>query len=273
MTIESIQAIIIKKEIPTDGHSPLLIVGSDFRKYIAKNNKGHEPPVTLINETLAAFFLKNWDLPVPDFKMIYFNNKLLKSKDLSINHKPYFYENPAFGSAYVETAIELNDYVFSSKKAFYKRIINPAEFFRIALFDIWIENDDRKPSNYNLLFSFEQGKYRIIPIDHAFIFSTLAHRDLNASEFFPVDNEHLLVSDFGRFMKKYKDIDEAFLEKEKHYFYFCVNKCRQLFDDYIVQLQTFINIPDESVAKIKEFLFDKERNKKVFNEFIYRLNQ
>ncbi len=273
MTIESIKAIVIKKEIHTDGHSPLLIVGSDFRKYIAKNSKGHDPPLTLINEALAAFFLRNWNLPVPDFKMVYFNNKLLKSKELTINHKPYFYESFAFGSSYIEPVIELNDFVFYSKKTFYNKIINPIEFFRIALFDIWIENDDRKPSNYNLLLSSENDKYRIIPIDHAFIFSTLKYEDLNASEFYPIANEHLLVSEFGRLLKKYTNIDKAFIKNEKHYYYFCVNKCKQLFDNYIVQLQTFTNIPDESVANIKEFLFDRERTKKVFNEFIYRLNQ
>lgn len=250
-----------------------MVVGHDFKKYIAKNSKGQEPPLTLINETLANFLLNNWSLPVPGFTFIEISRELLNSEELSQYHKHIYYDIPAFGSAYLEPFIDLNDFVFPLGKVFYNKIHNPIDFFRITLFDTWIENDDRKPTNYNLIFSVSNDKFTIVPIDHAYVFSTLNYIDLNPDEFFPSANEHLLVSDFVSMMKKHTKIDEAFIRNEKQYFYLCINKCEQSIDDFFTHLHNFTKISDESVSKIKEFLFNNNRNKKVFDEYIYRLKQ
>ncbi len=70
MEIQHIQATAIIKELQTEGHSPLLIVGNDFKMYVAKNDKGKQPPFSLINEILSAVFLKIWKLQPPPFKLV-----------------------------------------------------------------------------------------------------------------------------------------------------------------------------------------------------------
>jgi hypothetical protein len=54
--IEGIHTNSIFKELPTEGHSPLLVLGSDFEMYVAKNDKGKEPPFALINEFISSYF-------------------------------------------------------------------------------------------------------------------------------------------------------------------------------------------------------------------------
>lgn len=56
MIIEGIHTNSIFKELPTEGHSPLLVLGSDFEMYVAKNDKGKEPPFALINEFISSYF-------------------------------------------------------------------------------------------------------------------------------------------------------------------------------------------------------------------------
>jgi hypothetical protein len=273
MSINNVQASVIIKEIPTDGHSPLLIIGSDYKKYVAKNGKGQNPPITVINECLANHLLKCWDLPAPEFSLVHFSKELIQANELSKFHRPGVYDELAFGSAYLENVTDVNDFSFAKRKSTFNKFNNPLDFFRIALFDTWIENDDRRPTNYNLLFQSVDNLFNIIPIDHAFIFSTLNYDDLNPDNFWPSSNEHLLVSELAYLFKKYIRINDDLIRNEKQYFYFCVDKCEKTVDNFIAELAHFIEFSEESRIKIRRFLFNKERNKKVFDEYVYRLKQ
>ncbi len=133
-----------------------------------------------------------------------------------------------------------------------------------------IEYDDIKPTNYNLLL-LQTNKYKVIPIDHSFIFESLSYNYLNPNEFYPKDNDHLLVSELGIFIKKQFEINERFIQEEKNYFYNCIDACQKNFSVFIINLQIHYPLNDEDVENIYNFLFHKERNEKVFEEYIYRL--
>lgn len=273
MEIKTINASIIIKEIPTEGHSPLLIVGNDFMKYVAKNGKGHIPPITVINECLSNYILQCWNVVIPDYALVKFNKSLIQENALSSYHRLRYYEELSFGSVNLENVIDVNDFSFSDRKTAYNKFLNPMDFFHISLFDTWVENDDRKPSNYNLLLQAVNNKFKIIPIDHSFIFSTLNYPDLDPESFSPIDNEHLLVSELGYLIKNFTCTDDEFLEKEKQYFYLCVDNCRKTFLTFFDELSKYFIIDHRYVIKIEEFLFNEERNIKVFEEYIYRLRQ
>jgi len=274
MALDLIEANSIIKEFPTDGHSPLLVIGSDYELYIAKNDKGKEPPYSLINECIAYFCFNNWNISCPNIKLINIVNELLINQDnLSNNHKLHYYNIPCFGSKYIKNSIDINALIVTKKIKAYNKLNNPLELFHITLFDTWVENDDRKPSNYNLILAPFENKFNIIPIDNAFIFSTLSYKYLN-SDFVSVSvNDHLLVSDLGRLIKKNTTIDEDFINKQKEYFYLCIEKCNRNFDNFINQITDYYSIDPFSISNLKKFLFDEERNKKVFEEYIFRLNQ
>jgi hypothetical protein len=82
-----------------------------------------------------------------------------------------------------------------------------------------------------------------------------------------------LVSELAYLFKKNTQINDDFISQEKQYFYFCVQKCAETVDNFIAELINFIDLSNENVSKIKDFLFHKERNKKVFEEYIFRLKQ
>jgi hypothetical protein len=134
MKINNIQASVIIKEIETDGHSPLLIIGSDFKKYVAKNGKGHKPPVTIINECLANHLLNCWQIPSPGFALVRFNQDLIRAGNYSAMHRPWFYESLAFGSEYLENVIEVNEFSFTQSKRTFNRFLNPRDFFSYSPF-------------------------------------------------------------------------------------------------------------------------------------------
>lgn len=274
MTINKLQhihATSIRQEIKTSGHSPLLVTGSDFELYVAKNDKGQESSIHLINEIFAKYFLGLWNLPSPDCSLITIDKELIKSESLSDNHKLHFYNKPTFGSKWVENALDLNDFGISHDLKTFNQYLNPLEFLRIALFDEWLENDDRKPSNYNLILESQSKKYRILPIDHAFIFSTMNHKDLNPNLYIPKGNDHLLVSELGNLIKSKTLIDQQLINREEEYFYICLEKCEKHFNSIIDEITPYYPISSENVGFVKSFIFDSVRNKKVFQEHIYRL--
>ncbi|MGY0391950.1 HipA family kinase [Bizionia sp. KMM 8389] len=274
MDLNRIHTNTIIKELPTEGHSPLLVVGNDYQMYVAKNDKGQQPPHSLINECFASFCLNHWNILTPEIKIIDVANELIVSQDdLSLNHRSHYYNTPCFGSKFIESSIDVNALLVTDKKKAFNKLNNPLDVFHITLFDTWVENDDRKPTNYNLILEPFNKKFNIIPIDNAFIFSTMSYQYLNPDYVSVSVNDHLLVSDLGYLVKKNIAVTNNFINNERDYFYLCIERCRKNFDDFINQVRSIYTIDDDSVLSLKDFLFNDERNNKVFNEYVFRLNQ
>jgi hypothetical protein len=275
LIIETIHTNAILKELPTEGHSPLLVLSSDFEMYVAKNDKGKEPPIALLNECFATYCLSQWQISAPEMKLITVSKELLSThSNLSKNHRLHYYDIPCFGSKFVDNPVDINALILTDKKKAYSKIRNPMDVFHITLFDTWVENDDRKPTNYNLILEPRRNKFIVLPIDNAFIFSTMSYKDLNPDYGVAVSaNDHLLVSELGYLIKKHTVIDADFIKNEREYFYLCIERCKQGFDDFMNQIRKHYTVDSESIKKLKSFLFHKERNNKVFEEYVFRLNQ
>nr|AOE09705.1 hypothetical protein [uncultured bacterium] len=275
MIIDRIHTNTILKELPTEGHSPLLVMGSDYEMYVAKNDKGKEPPFALINEYFAAYTLSRWNIASPNVKLIDISRDLIRAEDgLSNYHRPHYYNIPCFGSKFIKNAVDVNALLVTSDRKTYNKILNPIDIFHITLFDTWVENDDRKPTNYNLLLEPNNSKFRVLPIDNAFIFSTMSYQDLDPQYGASVSvNDHLLISELGCLVKTYVTINDDFINNERDYFYLCLQRSEQGFDDFMNQVAGFFTIDDDYILNLKSFLFNEERNIKVFEEYVYRLKQ
>lgn len=269
--LQHVHATSIRREIKTFGHSPLLVTGSDFELYVAKNDKGQKTSIHLINEIIATYFLNLWNLPTPDCRLITFDKTLIINETLSDYHKLHYYDKLSFGSKWVKNSLDLNDFSVTHDLKKFNQYLNPLEFLRIALFDEWIENDDRKPTNYNLILQPESKKYRIIPIDHAFTFSTMNYVDLDPLLYVPKGNDHLLISELGNLIKDKTLIDQQLIKTEEEYFYICLEKCEKHFNSIIDEITPYYPLSIEDVNSLRCFIFDSTRNKKVFQEHVYRL--
>lgn len=209
--IKHINAISFREELLTSGNSPIKVIGSDFNMYVVKNSKGNVPATDIINEVLAHYFLKLWDIPTPEIAIVSIDSAHLLEEYRQQFHKERFYKNEVFGSRWLNNAVDSNRFFEINDKRTYSKFNNPEIIFKIGLFDIWVENDDRKPSNQNLLFETIIGKQNIIPIDYSYIFGTQNYEELNPASFAPMYNENIFVSSLALSLKQYRKKNKKWL--------------------------------------------------------------
>ncbi len=264
------EAIVLLEEIPTDGNSPIKVITDDYECYVAKNSKNKTPSTDIINEVICSCFLKLWDIPVPDFAFVKIQPQKIRNQ-YSSSHKPNYYIKPVFGSKWLNKAVDINLILADSNKKGLNLVSNPLDLFKIGLFDIWIENDDRKNTNYNLLLNPIDELLEITAIDHSFVFSTMNYKDLNPSLFCPIENDNLLVSEFAKVLKKYKTSNRTNCTNDYKNFYICVQKCEKHFLEIIEQIPVEWGFTEEHSICLRNFLFNKIRNKEVFYDYIRKV--
>ncbi|MEM7574569.1 MAG: HipA family kinase [Bacteroidota bacterium] len=164
-TIETLQ----KENVYPTGETPIKLRANDRAYYVTKPMRGPSD-IGVVRELLAASFLKIWGLPVPDFAII-------NVKPEHIPQSPFLHsrlqvehlKRPAFGSRYNEQADHASRLMqFASDYQVNLSNIS-GELLSIALFDMWLQNDDRNENNLNLLYSHPPNP-RFIPIDHGSLF-------------------------------------------------------------------------------------------------------
>lgn len=150
----------------TTGSNPVKVLCEDFQEYVCKYSRSN-PSSGLFNEYLAAAFLKTWNLQVPDFELINIQRIHIPEEFRSSTVQPHFFQKPTFGSRYVEHAKEIDSSIVAieNDKKIIKKILNKQDLLSIALFDLWMGNEDRSHNNYNLLLS-TSTNYTFMPIDH-----------------------------------------------------------------------------------------------------------
>ena len=261
------KAISIIKEIPTEGHSPLLVLADDYKKYIVKTTRGRLPDYYLINEFLCHQLLNYWEIPTPEIVAISIDKTILPD-NLSHFNKASYFDNICFGSKFHDDAYELNEFVSLQRRKDLSAITNSEVLFLIALFDIWVENDDRKPTNNNILLS---SKKEIIAIDHAFVFSSISYMDLKPEYVSSSYNDSILHSPIGLSLIKNTKVNEGWLSEIKQKFYLCIKNCKDNYNEIYQTIPPELEFSQNLSNKIFDFLFNDDRNEQVFTEFISRL--
>lgn len=270
-TLKYYNAATFIEEIETDGHHPLLIIADNFEVYYIKNTKDKEPAIEIINEFISHYLLKIWNINTPDIAAINVDTKILPDK-LSNFHKSYFYRNLCFGSKKINNSIEMNNFIEINSKINFNKFQNPEDLLKLSLFDIWIENDDRKPSNPNVLFDFNESKIKIVAIDNAFTFATMNYSDISGIKGVVQSyNDNILYSDFARNILKYITKQNIFIDNINKYFYLCIEKSKDNFKEIVKNIPGSLGFTAKLQNYLFAFLFNKERNKKVLIDFYSRL--
>ncbi len=177
MNTALLHTVSLLKECRTDGHAPMKFMCNDGNIYYCKyriNAKPEREIDCLFYEWIAVALLHNLNIPVPNARFIAVTDGSFDRKDLSRNSA---YCKPGvvcFGSQELDGALELFDWMNTEGEI---KLVNAADFVKIALFDLWVENTDRgKPlmdggHNYNLLLTGMPGRQaKVYAFDHAFIF-------------------------------------------------------------------------------------------------------
>jgi hypothetical protein len=159
--LSSISAI--SRIIPTDGSRPVVILAEDLEEYACK----YDSSTKLINEYLGHQFLKLWGLLTFPAAFIQIKREHIPTRFLGGRIQVNMFEKPSFGLRYDNDAGEINEALLGLRGDSYElgKFTNRYDLMNIALFDLWLANDDRN-HNYNLL---TRGT-NFVPIDHSNIF-------------------------------------------------------------------------------------------------------
>lgn len=238
--------------------------------YLAKNSRAKRPATDIINEVLCYHFLTLWNIPVPPIAIIHIDPEDLPA-GYSNNHKKQYYNIPVFGSKWLKEAVDSNRFFQAAGKSDIKNFNNPMDIFKIGLFDIWIENEDRRPGHQNLLFQPVDSRQTITAIDHCFSFSTMNYSDLRADNFCPIANENILVSELAQSLIPYKNQTQNPIERDREYFYFCISRCKEFYPHIVKSIPGEWGFTGTDASFVFQFLFDDRRNKQVFEDYISKV--
>ena len=226
------------------------------------------PASYLINEVIVHYFLKVWNINTPDIALVNMPKETL-FRDWGRIHKKSYYHRLAFGSKEVSEAFDLSEIATINGKTDFRKYSQPTMLGRIGLFDMWIENEDRPPDLKNLMLFEKEDRFHFLAIDNTMAFRTGAYGTLAEPQFYATENNYCLQSAFFKVFKRYvKALNKNWAIAEEENFYLCVNNCKQCFSEIARYLPAEWGYSPEIQQTILMFLFNEQRNKQVFNEYI-----
>lgn len=173
------------------------VLCSDVNEYVCKYSRNN-PASGLFNEYLAAEFLRIWGLKVPDFSVVNIKAEHIPGEIVGTTIQPRFFLSPCFGSRHNDFGKEIDPSigVIRDDAKIIKKIKNKEDLLSIALFDLWMANEDRNHNNYNLLLNTDP-EYHFVPIDHEKCFNS---NSLNAQRALVMltEDETLLNTDLTK---------------------------------------------------------------------------
>lgn len=219
----SIQEII--KIYETGGSHPLLVTCDDLQDWVCKYDRA---TLNLFNEFLAYRFGQLWELRMPEIAQITIHEQHIPTHQ---RHRlqPHLFQKKCFGSKFLENTelIDLTTLASFRNPNFRKRIANKADFLKIALFDLWLANEDRHYNNFNMLLEFDNNRiYFICPIDHVMLFNS-AHLDYE-----PVlltDDESIINTPLAQALFSTDKRLMEYVEDIMDNFYLCTHECEVQF--------------------------------------------
>lgn len=257
------KVILIESQYRTDGHAPYKVVVDDYSFYVLKLPKTQADIISIQKEVVCHALLNEWKISTPRFSWLQIPEELIEEELKKGKILPYH-----FGSSFIENSIDLSNLFAFDKKVNRREIENLEDLFLIALFDIWVQNDDRKPSNNNLLVSPLGTALQLVAIDHAYTFSSMNFKDLNPEygDGFSF-NDSILFSPAGKALVRQTKVDVAWFITLQEKFYLCVAQCKIKFTEISQLFPSEIQIDKTNEEALGHFLFSEDRNKLVFQLF------
>lgn len=214
------------KKFPTAGSHPLLVTCNDLEDWVCKYDRDSRH---LFNELLASEFAKTWGICNPEVAFIQ-----MKREHVPLKIYPQIpdklIDRECFGSYFLENTLEINnsDISFFNKKSFIDKLKKKDDFLKIALFDIWLANEDRNQNNYNLLlYTSPEKEYFFCAIDHVNIFNSM-HLEYDIVEL--TEDDTIINSDLAKILFEKKSKLVEIVDKLVGNFYLCTKDCEHKLD-------------------------------------------
>lgn len=181
MNLPKRTTVFLIEEIPTDGHSPLKFICDDGANYFCKyrvNTKKVELDC-LIYEVVCSVLLRHLKVPTPEIALIEVTKGSYDRKHLK-NNRYITAGVICFGSKELKNSLLVTELDKIANISDFEKYKNPEDVIKIALFDLWVGNQDRgksgsdfspgRSNNYNLLTELTGDQRKIYAFDHGFTF-------------------------------------------------------------------------------------------------------
>lgn len=242
--IERKNSLFKSEHMFSTGDIPILVTCKDMSDWICKHGRNSVSP--LVNEILGSSFATIWGLKTPEISIINVAPNHIPIK-FAPQLQPIFFNKPCFGSSFLKDGQVIDKSLIPSfkKSTFRRKILNKNDLLKIALFDIWIGNDDRHHGNSNLIIDqTKKGEYYFNVFDHGAIFNTSA---LNYGIELISENESLITSEISTILFGNVNNLLEIVDKIVQDFYLCVKNCEKELSNIL------LNIPVEWNFNIVNF--------------------
>ena len=233
-------------------------------RYVCKYNRWPgQTAGKLIREYLAGSFGKLWNLGVPDFLFVQVSQNHIENFS---KLQPAFFNTLCFGSKYSNRYAEVDEFYSQVSKGERSNFPARVELLKIALFDIWLGNEDRNHNNYNLLIDTENNN-RFIPIDHDQVFNT---GNLNYGLVLLTQDESLLFTDLAKNLFTVKELREGDLLNEiREDYYICTSKCERNVQEILNEIPEEWNLDRDSMENsLLTYLFNNKWRDSCYRHFL-----
>lgn len=258
----------INKIFPTPGSSPALVLCEDFNFWVCKYDKS---TLNLFNELISSSFADIWGIRVPEYCLIHVDPSHVPVEKYP-KLQPRLFAKDCFGSFYLTGAKEIDETSISlfEERSFRNKIVNKNDFLKIALFDIWLGNEDRNHNNFNLLLNLEDSQSTFFyAIDHVSVFNS-SFLDYGIYEI--TEDESIIKTNLAKILfgktRKLPEIVNALIEN----FYLCVDECENQLESILELVPGSWSLDKVDLSiRLKENLFTAEWKSScvnLFREFI-----
>lgn len=241
------------------GCNPVIITCNDYNTYVCKYKTGMGPAISLFCEFIGSHFAKLWSINNPGFKCIKISRTHIPVK---FNLNGFYFDTTCFGTLFIrnsEAISRINEDYF--RKGLQKS--NYTNLLKIGLFDLWLANEDRHQSNYNLLYDTQTKLF--VPIDHDKIFNS---RILNQRIEPLTEQESLLRSPLMILYSSGYKFPSTFQSEYRDYFYFCINNCHRNLSRIYDEIPLDWNISEVTFHQKMDELFSEQWLTIVYNNFL-----
>lgn len=237
------QSLYRSEHMFSTGDNPILVTCSDLSDWVCKHGRLYSS--VLFNEVIGSTFAQLWDLKTPQISFVNVLTAHLPNEYLNIV-QPAFFNKPCFGSLYIQDSQVVDKTLLPSfrNSVFRSKIVNKSDLLKIALFDIWLANEDRHHENSNLLLDQTlPNEYFFNVFDHGAIFNSnaLAYGIVLIS-----DNESIICSDLTQILFKKGKTLTKIVDNVVKDFYLCTLKCEAQLSNILIDIpiQWGLNVPN-----------------------------
>lgn len=198
------------------GEQPVLVECDDMHNYICKYRRSVASGYKLVSELIGSIFASHWGIATPPIAFV----------DILPQHGGPLIDSRCsrqicFGSRMNNNTVDVTRISVEQIQVNMKNI---EAITRLALFDIWLSNEDRNRNNANLLYDVK--RHEIVAIDHGCLFNT---SDYGAKLSLLTESDTIINADIGVHLLRNISFNSYYLvfEKEVNDMFKYIEECRK----------------------------------------------